>query len=358
MAIASTAVESVPTTPPETSRRGRWLTLAGIAGIAGVVGVLASAQINIPYYAIGPGNVVGTGALVEVADGPSFPAEGLAFPTVSLGQTTLLEALEGWLDPTIDVVEEKFILPPEVDAEELHDFNVRLMTSSKEKALAVAFERLGFDAVRGDGAEIVAVVEGLPAASELQAGDVIVAVNGREVKLDADAVAAIGEGRPGEELTVTYRRGDEQREAVLVPAEHPDVAGRPLLGVSLQTRNQRFDFPYDVEIASENIGGPSAGLAFTLQVLDELTEGRLTGDLRVAATGEIQLDGSVTEVGGVPQKAVAVSEGGIDLFLVPASEAEDARRHADDDVRIEPVKTLDDALTALARLGGDPLERA
>ena len=358
MAIATTASESVPATLPAPPRRGRWQLYAGVAVLAAFVGVFAADQIQLPYYAIGPGSVVGTGALVDVADGPSFPADGLAFPTVSLGQTTLLGALEGWFDPTVDVVEERIIVPSDVDPDDLHEFNVELMASSKEKALAVAFERLGFDAVQGDGAEIVAVVEGAPAAGTLEAGDVIVAIDGRSVAVDADAVSAIGLLEPGDEVSVSYLRGGAQRDATLRLVEHPNDPGRPLLGVSMQTSNPRFDFPYDVDVASENIGGPSAGLAFTLQILDELTEGQLTGDLRVAATGEIELDGSVTEVGGVPQKAVAVSEAGIDVFFVPASEAEEARRHADDDVRVEPVNTLDEALATLARLGGDPLERS
>ena len=358
MAIATTANESVLPALPVPPRRGRWHVYAVVGAVAAFVGTFVAGQIHLPYFAIGPGSVVGTGALVEVADGPSFPADGLAFPTVSLGKTTLLEALEGWLDPTVDVVEEEVIVPPQLDPDDLHEFNVELMSSSKEKAMAVAFTRLGFEVLRGgEGAVIGAVLRDMPAAAVLRPGDVVVGVDGAPIETDADLFASLDGRRPGEQVAISYRLGDDERDHTFTLVEHPEEPGRALLGVTgIATANPVYDFPYDVEITSQDIGGPSAGLAWTLQVLDELTEGQLTGDLRVAATGEIELDGTVAEVGGVPQKAVAVSDADIDVFLVPASEADEARKYADDDVRIEPVTSLDDALAALARLGGDPLE--
>ena len=108
-----------------------------------------------------------------------------------------------------------------------------------------------------------------------------------------------------------------------------------------------------MELDSEDIGGPSAGLAFTLQVLDTLTPGELTGGHRVAATGTIDLGGRVGLVGGVRQKTLSVKDAGIDLFLVPSGELEEARAVAGDDMRVEPVDTLDDALAVLATVGGN-----
>jgi PDZ domain-containing protein len=115
-----------------------------------------------------------------------------------------------------------------------------------------------------------------------------------------------------------------------------------------------YTFPVDLRIDTKEVGGPSAGLAFTLAILDVLTEGSLTGGHQVAVTGTINPDGSVGPIGGIAQKAAAAADAGAEVFLVPADEAEDARAH-DHGLRILPVADLDDALAALEAIGGDPL---
>ena len=113
-----------------------------------------------------------------------------------------------------------------------------------------------------------------------------------------------------------------------------------------------------MEIDSGSVGGPSAGLAFTLAILDRLTEGDLTGPNKVAVTGTIRLDGSVGPVGGVVQKTEAAVRAGARAFLVPPDEYADARRAARGRLRIIQVSTVDEALAALRRLGGDPVGAA
>jgi PDZ domain-containing protein len=138
-------------------------------------------------------------------------------------------------------------------------------------------------------------------------------------------------------------------------AERPDDPSRAYLGVRLATKDLSFDFPFAVDVQSDRIGGPSAGLAFALEVIDLITEGELTGGIEVATTGTIELDGSVGKVGGVAQKTMAVNGSAATLFLVPTGEADAARRFADDDVTVAAVDTLDDALAALAAVGGNGL---
>jgi PDZ domain-containing protein len=123
--------------------------------------------------------------------------------------------------------------------------------------------------------------------------------------------------------------------------------------VHLQTKQLRFDFPFTVNVDSAGIGGPSAGLAFTLGILDALRPGELTGGHRVAVTGTISLDGTVGPVGGVVQKTAAVRAAGIGLFLVPPQEYDMARAHAGSKLKVVRVSTLEDALRALGQQGGD-----
>ena len=356
MARWGTVSESVPPSddaPAAERRRWRWWYGVPLALLG--LGIGGAALFTIPYYAIAPGTAIDVRGLVDVEEGPEFaPDAGIHLTTVSLRRVTLLEALQGWLDPDVDVVEREVIAPPEVGDRELRDFNLELMADSKQKALGVAFEALGYeDAVSGSGAAVVQVLPGAPADGVLSPGDTIVAVDGEAVTVDYEAVRALGEREPGDAVTLGIQpEAGEPRDIEVTLGENPDVAGRPFLGVTLQTSDLTFDFPYEVDLESDRIGGPSAGLAFTLEIIDILTEGELTGGRRVAVTGTIELDGSVGEVGGVVQKTAAVEDAGIDLFLVPAGELAAAREAAGDGLRVEAVETIDDALRILAELTG------
>jgi PDZ domain-containing protein len=122
------------------------------------------------------------------------------------------------------------------------------------------------------------------------------------------------------------------------------------------TKDLQLDFPVDVTIDPGTVSGPSAGLAFTLTIIDELTPGSLTGDQKVAVTGTIDLEGNVGEVGGVPQKTAAAVDAGAELMLVPRAEVRQARERAGDGLTVVGVDTIDDALRALRRHGGAPIE--
>ncbi len=340
--------------PPTHPLRGWYLVL--MAGFV-LLGGIAASIVEVPYYAIAPGRPVSTTPLVSVLDGPSFDPEGEIFlATVSLRRTTLLGAVTGWLDPAVDVVKEEIILPPGTPPSSLRAANLESMDGSKQAALGVAYEALGFDAIRGTGAIVDTVVDGTPAAGALLSGETIVGVGDREIGLSFEVGEALEALAPGDVVVLRVEGADgARRDERIVLGANPDLPGRPFLGVLLQTRDFVLEFPYDVSIDSDEIGGPSAGLAFTLEVLDRLTTGDLTGGMEVAATGEIGLDGRVGSIGGAAQKGVAVEDAGIRLFLVPRANLEQARREASDALRVEAVDTLEDALRVLEDAGGDPL---
>jgi PDZ domain-containing protein len=324
---------------------------------AAVASFIGAVSFRVPYYSISPGNALAVAPLVKVQDGPDFPPRGAVYLcTVSLEHATVLEALRGWLDPTIDVVKEQAIKPKDQTPQQFRATNLEAMATSKEKALGVAFEELGYDAIKGTGATVTEVVKGSAADGLLVAGDTITAVDGVKTELSGTAVRVLRSHRPGDRVQLTVVPKGGAAKVVTVTVGHdPRDAKRPLLGVSLTTTSVHFDPPFKVDIASDRIGGPSAGLAFTLEVLDVLTKGELTGGHKVAATGTIELDGSVGEVGGVAQKAVAVEAAGVDLFLVPKAEVAEARKHASKKLRIEPVENLQDALRILSTVGGNGL---
>jgi PDZ domain-containing protein len=146
-----------------------------------------------------------------------------------------------------------------------------------------------------------------------------------------------------------------RRDATVTLADRPDKPGTGFLGVGVEDRLSYPSLPFDVTIDSQRIGGPSAGLAFTLGLLDQLTPGDLTGGKEIAATGEISGDGTVSAIGGADLKSITVNRAGVKYFLVPVDNVAEAKSTAPPGLQIVPVRTLDDALAFLATLGGSGL---
>lgn len=320
------------------------VTLVGLAAAVMVV--------PLPLLAVAPGSVIDVGTLVQAEDQGVEPGGTFFLTTVRLSPVTTIEAVQAWLHPEVDLVGAGRFAPSDLSGDELRRLNLEEMDSSKRDALAVAFEALGYDAVSGGGAEVVDVVPGTPAEGALVPGDLIVGLDGERVTSHYDVLRLLAGEPARRRIELEVQGGDGATERIgLTLAPASDQPRRAEIGVTLRTRAPRLDLPVDVDVATERIGGPSAGLAFALELLDQLSEGDLTRGRRVAATGTIGLDGSVGTVGGVGQKAAAVDDQGIDVFLVPRPELVQARRLVGD-VRVEPVDSLADALRVLTE--GEP----
>jgi PDZ domain-containing protein len=324
-----------------------------------LIGIVAAGVfIQLPYYALEPGSVRPTAEAVTVTGAESFESEGMVeFTTVAIRQITPFDAVAAWLDDDVDVLSEEDLFGPRT-AEENRQFNIQLMDTSKLDAVRVALVELGYEVpITVTGQLVVEIGEETPADGVLSLGDVIVSVDDTEIREVADLNETLRPTRPGDEIVLGVEREGEAEvvDVPLVLGERSDDGENGFIGVSLSPRDLVYDFPFEVEIDSGNVGGPSAGLAFTLSVLDVLTPGELTGGSRVAVTGTILGDGSVGPVGGVEQKAAAVRNAGIELFLVPVGEGELARKHAGDGVTVVEVADLDEALAALDQLGGNAL---
>ncbi len=317
-----------------------------------VVPILAGAFIRVPYYLISPGEARGVAELIKVREGAKiFPPKGkILFTTVSLaGDVNVFEALAGWINDEIEVIPEKQITGG-APRQEVRQQNIQAMVDSKLTATKVALERLGYRvSVTGDGALVTAVNAGDPADGHLQVGDVIKTVDGEPVTLHDKVASKVRQHKPGEVVVIGFNRGGADKTVELKSVSDPE--GHARIGIVLQTNNLKYDFPVDVAIETGLVGGPSAGLAFTLALIDDLTEGELTGGRNVAVTGTIDAAGNVGQVGGVAQKTVTARNAGAIAFLVPPEEEKDAKRFAGK-MEIIPIKTLADALAALHRLGG------
>jgi PDZ domain-containing protein len=334
------------------SRRRIWPIALTVLLVTFVVG---AATVELPYYAYRPGSVRDTEPLITIADEETFPSAGsISYTTVSLRQVTLLGMLTGWLDDDVDVFPRDKVLGDR-NAEENRSLNLQMMDTSKQVATQVALERLGHPVdVSITGETVVNVLPDLPADGVLEPGDTITAVNGERLDEPDDLTRLLAADSPGDEVTITVEppSGSQPHDVELALGADPDDPQRAIIGIEVTGRGIDFDFPVDVTIDTGDVGGPSAGLAFTLAIIDDLTPGDLTGGADVAVTGTISSDGTVGPVGGTGQKAAAVRAQGYDVFLVPTADYEAARRHAGD-VDVIAVDTLDEALAALGDLGGN-----
>ena len=310
--------------------------------------------IRLPYFVFRPGSVQALSDRVTITRGERFDPVGEVYFTTVLQDSTVngWEYLEARLKGSLTLVGEDRVLGGR-SRDENRSFNMRLMRVSKSTAVAVALRHLGIDPIKATGVGMAEVVG--PSTGLLTTDDVILSVDGVEVRVAMDLVHAIGGRAPGEvvSLEVEPVRGGMSRVVEVVLGEREDDPTIGFLGVVPQTRWEDVDdLPVDVLVNTGRVGGNSAGLALTLSILDLVTPGELTGGLRVATTGTIDIDGNVGPIGGIVQKVAAAEEAGIDLLLVPVTELADAREHAGD-LAVEGVSTLDDALAALARHGGE-----
>jgi PDZ domain-containing protein len=274
---------------------------------------------------------------------------------VSLSRVRAIDYLPDKLSSDVAVVPASEVLgttPPD----QLQVQNTLEMEDSKQAASVAALRRLDYTVPEQDSGAVVVQVEGnTPAAGKLAIGQTIIAVNGHPTPTADQAVAIIHAQHPGDtvQLSVDSGGGAPTREVAIT------LAGRQLqgqevafMGVQLMTHAQ-YQLPFPITINSEGIGGPSAGLAYTLGIIQALTPDNLTGGKKVSATGTIDPVGHVGDVGGVAQKTVAVRNSGATLFLVPPPEYKAAVQHAGSHLRVVAVSSLDQALAALGNNGGN-----
>lgn len=347
----------VEATEPRSLRRWftGWSLVGGIAAVL-VVALVAAAVVRIPYYRISPGRLRPVDQAIQIEGTPTYPSDGtIEYPTISMGQVTPLQAFVGWLDPDVDVLHEDDALGGQ-DREQNRQLNLAAMTASTQVASTVALRTLGYEVTStGTGAVVMSVVEGSAADGVVEVGDTVVAVDGTPVGIAEELGELLGAKAPGDEAVLRLESFHDGagREVTVTLGAHPDEPDRAMLGVTSSTRDIRFHFPFEVTVQTGEVGGPSAGLAFTLGVVDLLTPGDLTGGNVVASTGTIRLDGSVGPIGGIHQKVVAADDAGATIFFVPVQELDQAEAAAAGmSMEVVGVASLDDAIAALEDRGG------
>jgi Lon-like protease len=324
---------------------------------------------------ITPGDASPVGQYIEVPQADIHAISGnILLTDVFVSQLNALAYLRyRFLDSNNEIVPSEELLGPSTSNSEFVDQGYLEMTQAQSFATAAALSHLGYTVTSSNvGALIFGIVPGSPAASALKVGQVITAVNGTPTTSQCGLIEALHNYAPGTTVTLSVEQStisdvgsfvngpvvDKPVKLAKAPkASVVDFCGGPpitqtaFVGVDAETQ-QDWQFPVKVTVHTQNIGGPSAGLAMTLGIIDKLSDGQLTGGHVVAATGTIDQNGNVGDVGGVAEKTIAVERAGATVFFVPKVELKTAEAKAGPQLHVYAVSNLNQVLQILERLGG------
>ncbi|CAN5501120.1 PDZ domain-containing protein [soil metagenome] len=315
------------------------------------------AVVTVPFVSLGPGPTFDT--LGEFDGKPVVAIEGTETKPTSghLNMTTVAQrdgltlglALSMWMSGRDQLVPRDLVYPPDKSREEVQKANTADFENSEDSAEYAALSYLDY----APAVTVATVNDPGPAVGKLQDGDAIDAVNGQLVANLEDFTRLLDATRAGDQIVVDYRRKNAPAGTTTITlGDRPDKESG-LVGVSV--RNAPWA-PFTVDFNLANIGGPSAGLMFSLAVIDKLTTGDLNGSKFIAGTGTIDTAGEVGPIGGITHKMLAASEAGASVFLVPADNCDEAKSAPQEGLELVKVETLESAVNALETLsaGGEP----
>jgi PDZ domain-containing protein len=330
------------------------LRILGLIAGALVVTLVVLVKVQSDYILLVPDVAHPVAPLVRVADPhPAKDGGELFFVDVQEQRASEFDLLfQSEIYPHSTRLPVEALIPPGTSQKRYNQAGRQEMVTSQKIAGIVAERQLGLPVVADpNGVLVDNVYGGIPATSKIDPADVIVAANGTPTLTPPALRAAVGKVKPGDIVHLTIRRGAVTLHEDVKTVADPQDKTRPLIGVQVEQSARIRKLPVKVSIDAGNIGGPSAGLAFTLEVM-QLLGANVTHGYKVAATGEMSIDGKVGAIGGVEQKTWGAREAGAQVFLVPVDggNAKEAKKYAGPDLIIIPVTSIGQALHALAAL--------
>lgn len=350
----------------EPRRRMSRPMLAGVWALAiSMVILLIITFLPTSYVIQRPGPVYNTLGTATTSDGTEVPlisvegaetfetAGALDLLTVQVvgnreRTPSWLELAIAWFDPSRAVLPIDEIYPDGETTEQRNEQSTALMVDSQKEATAAALTELGYDVA--PKLTVYAIVDDSAAVGVLEEGDVILSANGEDVS-DAAALREIVNAGGGDPVSLVIERDGEEQTVSITPQE-TEVDGETTLLIGVQLLHD-YEFPIDVTIQLDNVGGPSAGMMFALGIMDVLTPGELNGGEMIAGTGTISGDGTVGAIGGIQQKLYGAEDAGAEWFLAPASNCDEVVGHVPSGLQVFAVETLDDALEVLEAIRDD-----
>ncbi|MFB0836527.1 PDZ domain-containing protein [Arthrobacter sp. E44] len=336
-------------------RPGRRLSTMMIAGLAALGLGIAVGTLPVPYVIESPGptyNTLGESQghpVINVSGHETYPAAGsLDLTTVYVdggptGSVSILSAFSAWLDGSKSVYPVELIYPTGTTKEEAQEQSAVAMATSQENAVASALNELKIPF--GQQLQAAGLSKDSASAGKIQQGDILKAINGKDITSLSVVQDELAEGK-GVPATVTVERAGQPVTVQITPKDNGQ--GRFILGVMLK---YLFTFPFQVQISLDKVGGPSAGLMFSLGIIDTVTPGDLTGGKHIAGTGTISPEGTVGPIGGIGQKMRGARSAGATLFLAPAGNCDEVAGHVPDGLQVVRVQNLAEARHAVELAG-------
>ena len=290
---------------------------------------------------------------IDYGDTEYYDFDGNLFQlTVRRDEASALIYLWAYVDNSFDLYPREVILPKGVTPQELSEISIQNMKTSENVAIAVALKNLNYDIdSKGDGVLVVGILDDSPVKDKLLKGDLLTTINGEQIFSASEFIATLRKYDIGENVTIGLTRDIDGKDTEISISteliEHIEYDNEPMVGFLATTVNERFDFPFEIDIKTGNVGGPSAGLMMALNVYNNLIPNDITNSLIVAGTGTIEIDGSVGPVGGIRQKVIAAKRAGSELILVPTANYEEAAPFSTDETAIVPVDSFEEALKVI-----------
>ena len=313
-----------------------------------IILILLGFFIRIDYFLITPSRAVELGGIIEVENRDLNDLGTFYLVTVSQQRASLITALYGVMHPHIDLNPIASVIPANMDESEYRQLLSENMIESRHLAQVVALRRVGYEVeINSEGVQIVGLTDNAPAEGTLFENDLILAIDGCPVFL-ATEVPLLVQGREvGEAVNLTISRNGERVDLAINTGANPEDLELPYLGIYVRTLPWEPVLPVNIEMDTGRIGGPSAGLMFVLEIMNQLLEDDLTKGLKIAGTGTIDINENVGRIGGVVQKVITAERAGADYFLVPRGNYEQARKVARR-IEVIAVDNLEEALAFLA----------
>lgn len=313
---------------------------------------------RLPYYIYKPGGADALNPVVEVAEG--YQSEGdMHLVTVRGGQATPLQYVWALFQPHQDIHRLDEVFPEGISQNDYFKAQLRMMESSQEASTVVAYQAADKEIeITYEGVYVVTVLDGMPAEDKLQTGDEITEINDQPIKDADELIELVSDMEAGDEINLTLTRNEEQINEVVTLAAFPDNPDQVGIGIQLVT-NREVTVEPEITFKSGEIGGPSAGLMFSLEIYDQLTEEDLTKGYQIAGTGEISYEGEVLAIGGIDKKVIAADREGCTIFFAPNQNgvegsnyqvAVETAEEINTSMKIVPVDTFADAITYLESL--------
>ena len=318
-----------------------------------LIALMPIGLIKTEYYFMSPGPPYQWE--IDYSNNENYTFEGNLFQlTVRRDEANVFVYLWSLINDSYDLYPREVILPDGVTPQELSEISIQNMRTSENVAIAVALKNIGYDIKsKGDGVAVVGLLEDSPVKDKLKKGDLINSINNTDIYSATEFIATLRTYSIGEIVSIgLLREIDGIKEQIFIKTtlvEHVEYEGEPMVGFLATTVNERFDFPFEIDIKTGNVGGPSAGLMMALNVYNNLIPEDITNSKIIAGTGTIEIDGSVGPVGGIKQKIIAAKRAGAELILVPVANFEEARPFETDKTAIVAVDSFDEALSVISQ---------